>query len=93
MQFLIEFIKAPGNIQQYAEQLDTQLQKENSNYAQKRTNDLALTSLEIIEAKDGLFYQWMQLKGKMGGQNKVPRLVNNRNIIEEILALADKKPD
>ncbi|MDB5283755.1 MAG: auxin-responsive promoter family protein, partial [Bacteroidota bacterium] len=87
MQFLIEFRKPPGDKEEYALELDAQLQKENSNYAQKRNNDLALNPLEIIPAKPGLFYAWMASKGKMGGQNKIPRLVNSRKVIEEILIL------
>jgi hypothetical protein len=87
MQFLIEFSTPPSNIEQYARGLDLQLQEENSNYAQKRNNDLALTSLEVIEAKRGLFYSWMASKGKLGGQHKIPRLVNNRKIMEEMLSL------
>ena len=87
MQFLIEFIKPPANPEQYALELDQQLQKENSNYAQKRNNDLALVPLEIIVAQPGVFYKWLELKGKLGGQNKIPRLVNNRKVIEELIAL------
>lgn len=87
MQFLIEFRKAPQNMAEYAAQLDLQLQQENSNYAQKRNHSLALDALEIIPAQHGLFYKWMASRGKMGGQNKIPRLVNNRKMIEELLAL------
>ena len=85
MQFLIEFSKPPKNMEQYSLQLDAQLQQENSNYAQKRVNDLALNALEVIPARPGLFYAWMAGKGKMGGQNKIPRLVNSRKVMEEIL--------
>ena len=89
MQFLIEFRKPPANLAQYTLALDEQLQKENSNYLQKRNHDLALTVLEVIPAKPGLFYKWMAFKGKMGGQHKIPRLVNGRKVIEEILELND----
>ncbi len=87
MQFLIEFIKAPENMEQYATELDSQLQNENSNYKQKRNHDLALSSLEVIVAKEGLFYEWMASRGKMGGQHKIPRLVNGRGVMEEMLGL------
>ena len=87
MQFLIEFRKAPVDIEQYVAELDMQLQSENSNYKQKRNHDLALTALEVITAKEGLFYEWMALKGKMGGQHKIPRLVNGRAVMEEMLGL------
>ncbi len=87
MQFLIEFRKPPADLAQYTLALDEQLQKENSNYLQKRNHDLALTALEVIPAQPGLFYKWMAAKGKMGGQHKIPRLVNGRKVIEEILEL------
>jgi len=87
MQFLIEFKKPPENMEQYAAELDAQLQNENSNYKQKRNHDLALSTLEVIVAKEGLFYEWMASRGKMGGQNKIPRLVNGRKVIEEMLEL------
>ena len=87
MQFLIEFKKPPENLQQYTLQLDAQLQKENSNYMQKRNHDLALVALEVIPAQPGLFYKWMAAKGKMGGQHKIPRLVNGRKVMEEMLEL------
>jgi hypothetical protein len=87
IQFVIEFSKAPDNLNEFALELDHQLQKENSNYAQKRSNNLALDTLEVISVPIGTFYKWMERKGKLGGQNKIPRLVNGRNVIDEILAL------
>ena len=87
MQFLIEFRKTPENLEQYTLELDAQLQKENSNYMQKRNHDLALVALEVISAQPGLFYKWMASKGKMGGQHKIPRLVNGRKVMEEMLEL------
>ena len=87
MQFLIEFRKPPESLEQYTLELDTQLQKENSNYLQKRNHDLALVALEVIPAQQGLFYKWMASKGKMGGQHKIPRLVNGRKVMEEMLDL------
>lgn len=89
IQFVIEFLQAPDNLDDFTCELDLQLQIENSNYAQKRNNNLALTSLEVISAPAGTFYQWMKSKGKLGGQHKVPRLVNGREMIEEILVLIE----
>ena len=86
IQFLIEFIKPPSDLKTYSLELDEALKLQNSNYAQKRNNDLALNPLEVIPAAEGAFYKWMEQKGKLGGQNKIPRLVNNRSVIEEILA-------
>ena len=67
--------------------LDENLKQENSNYLQKRTNDLALSQLEVIALPEGTFYKWLSSKNKLGGQNKVPKLVNGRVGIEEILQL------
>lgn len=87
IQFVIEFNKPPADLQTFARELDNQLQSENSNYTQKRSNNLALDALEVISVPYGIFYKWMEQKGKLGGQNKVPRLVNGRNVIDEILTL------
>lgn len=85
MQLLIEFVKQPADLQAYMAELDLNLQNENSNYAQKRNNSLALTMLQVIPARQGLFYDWLAARGKMGGQNKIPRLANNRKMMEELL--------
>ncbi len=87
IQFAIEFSKAPIEISAYEELLDENLQHENSNYKQKRANDLALSNLEVITLPEGTFYQWLASKNKLGGQNKVPRLVNGRMVIEGILRI------
>ena len=86
-QWLIEFSKQPDNLEQFAEVLDKALQEINSDYEAKRSKDITLQRLEITEARPGLFNDWLRSKGKLGGQHKVPRLNNSRNIIEEILAL------
>jgi hypothetical protein len=86
MQFAIEFSKFPTDISAYEKLLDENLQQENSNYKQKRTNNLALTSLQVIALPKGTFYKWLSSKNKLGGQNKVPRLVNGRSVMVEVLA-------
>ena len=53
--------------------------------------DLTLRMPVIHVAKDGLFYEWLKQKGKLGGQNKVPRLANNRIYIDELLDMNSKK--
>lgn len=84
-QWLIEFAKRPESIDAFAEALDKALQKLNSDYEAKRSNNVTLQRLEIIEARKGVFNEWLASKGKLGGQHKVPRLSNTRDIIEEIL--------
>ena len=67
------------------------MQEENSNYAQKRCNDLAISQLEVISLPPGFFNKWFKMKGKVGGQNKVPKLVNDRKYAQEFLSLLDER--
>ncbi len=86
-QWLIEFAKEPDSLQHFAEVLDNTLQKINSDYEAKRHKDITLQQLEIVEAKRGLFDQWLKGKGKLGGQHKIPRLSNTRDYMDEMLTL------
>ena len=89
-QWLIEFEKKPNNLNNFTLELDKTLKSSNSDYEAKRTKDLILKLPKIKIAKSGTFYTWLENKGKLGGQNKVPRLSNQRKIIEEILELNQK---
>jgi hypothetical protein len=86
-QWLIEFEKEPHNPDQFNEFLDLALQKVNSDYEAKRYKDITLDKPVLTIAKNGLFYTWLKNKGKVGGQNKVPRLANNRKYIDELIIL------
>lgn len=84
-QWVIEFEKPPKSVQQFAENLDRFLQDLNSDYEAKRTGGLALNTLKINVVPRGTFHEWLKSKGKVGGQSKVPRLSNNRKVVEEII--------
>ena len=86
-QWLIEFHKKPKNISQFEKDLDLNLQKINTDYKAKRFKNITMSQLEIVEAKNNLFFNWLKLNDKLGGQNKVPRLSNDRKIIEELLKI------
>ena len=86
-QWLVEFTKKPDSLQHFADVLDKTLQEINSDYEAKRYKDITLQKLELVEARKGLFHEWLAMKGKLGGQHKVPRLSNNRRHIDEMLAL------
>ncbi|MFT5724708.1 MAG: hypothetical protein ACI9JN_001830 [Bacteroidia bacterium] len=86
-QWLIEFEKEPDSINEFKYELDRFLKSVNSDYEAKRAGDLALKPPQIHVCRKGTFYTWMKAKGKLGGQNKVPRLSNDRTIVDEILAL------
>ncbi len=86
-QWLIEFAKKPDSSVKFATILDDALKDLNSDYEAKRSKDIALQPLELIVARNGLFHDWMAMKGKLGGQNKVPRLSNSRSYIESMMEL------
>lgn len=90
-QWVIEFRKAPADVEQFADILDASLQQINSDYEAKRYKNLTLQRLEIITARPGLFTDWLRSRGKLGGQHKVPRLSNQRDIIEQVIALNEVK--
>lgn len=84
-QWLIEFEKAPADLDFFKSILDDTLKSLNSDYEAKRYLDMTLLAPEVIVARPGLFHDWLAAKNKLGGQHKVPRLSNNREIIEEML--------
>jgi hypothetical protein len=88
--WLIEFEKEPDNLNAFEILLDDNLKKINSDYAAKRHKDMALSCLKIQLVPSGTFHQWMASKGKIGGQNKVPRLFNSRKYVDELLGFIAK---
>lgn len=86
-QWLVEFSRRPDDPARFAALLDRRLQEINSDYEAKRYKDITLQHLEIVEARPGLFNDWLRLKGKLGGQHKIPRLSNSRETIEQMLKL------
>lgn len=84
-EWLIEFKNPPADIEQFADLLDSQIQKLNSDYEAKRM--LSLERLHIQIARPNLFNDWLKEKGKLGGQHKVPRLWNDRTHIDELLSM------
>lgn len=89
-EWVIEFKQAPKSIDYFTELLDNALKSINSDYEAKRYHDMTLTMPTVHQAETGLFYEWLRQKGKLGGQHKVPRLSNNREFIEELLAMRSK---
>ncbi len=86
-EWLIEFDKAPKNLSVFTKEMDAALKAVNSDYEAKRHKDIALRMPVVHAMKPGTFTEWLRTKGKVGGQHKVPRLSNERRIVEEILAL------
>ena len=86
-EWLIEFEQEPSNLQQFIVELDTALKSLNSDYEAKRHKDIALGMPIVKAVQKGTFTEWLRRKGKLGGQHKIPRLSNDRKLVEEILAL------
>ena len=85
-EWLIEFDNPPEQLDQFVFELDEALKSVNSDYEAKRYKNIALRQPIIHSLKKGTFNQWLHSKGKLGGQHKVPRLSNDRKMIEQILA-------
>jgi hypothetical protein len=90
-EWLIEFEKEPDDLDRFKKLFDEYLKSVNSDYEAKRYNDLVLKPPVIKKIPKGTFYHWMKKRNKLGGQNKVPRLANNREIIEDVLKMIDNQ--
>ncbi len=86
-EWLIEFGKEPSDMSQFIIDLDKELQSVNSDYAAKRSYDAAIKLPVVHSIPSGSFEKWLKMKGKLGGQNKVPRLSNERKYLEEIQSM------
>lgn len=89
--WLIEFEKAPNDMAVFAQSLDENLQSINSDYEAKRFKGMALECLRITDLPAGTFLDWMRYRGKLGGQNKVPRLCNTREYVDQILSFIEER--
>ena len=86
-QWLIEFERKPVDEGRFMQLLDQHLREVNSDYDAKRSGDIFLAPPTLVVAPTGLFDKWLASTGKLGGQRKVPRLSNNRHVIEQMLAM------
>ena len=86
-EWLVEFEKEPDNITAFIYEMDNALKDVNSDYEAKRHKDIALRLPIMKVLPKGTFNQWLKSKDKLGGQHKVPRLSNERTIVEEILSM------
>lgn len=86
-EWLIEFETPPPDLEAFSRFLDEGLKQVNSDYEAKRYKDIALRSPIVRALPRGSFSKWLSSKNKMGGQHKVPRLSNDRKILEEIRSM------
>ena len=81
----------PQAVEDFAELLDTEIQKVNSDYEAKRSPGSTMQRLKILPLAPGTFYRWMESRGKTGGQNKVPRLWKDLKYIDQLKQMANIK--
>jgi hypothetical protein len=86
-EWVIEFEKLPNDLDHFISLFDGALKTINSDYEAKRHKGLSLEMPHVVIARTGLFYEWMKSRGKMGGQNKIPRLSNDRQYLNELIEL------
>ncbi len=86
-EWLFEFNKEPSDLEYFTDVLDHALMSVNSDYEAKRFKDITLIRPYVRKVKKGVFYNWFNNKGKLGGQNKMPRLSNDRKYVEELLKI------
>lgn len=84
-EWAIEFNSPPNDLEYFTEMLDNGLKSVNSDYEAKRYHDKILKPPTVHAMESGTFYKWMEQRGKLGGQNKVPRLSNSREYLEAVL--------
>lgn len=84
-QWAIAFDRTPADMQQFAAILDRELCSENSDYEAKRKGNIFLAPLTVTPVPQSAFDRWLLSTGRLGGQRKIPRLRNDRDIIEKII--------
>lgn len=90
-EWLIEFEHEPKDLDAFTDALDKALQQTNSDYEAKRYRELALRKPLLHKINKGLFNNWLKSKGKLGGQHKIPRLSNDRKIMDDILQFINQQ--
>lgn len=90
-EWLIEFEKDPKDIDLFVRILDDSLKMVNSDYEAKRSYNLSLGLPIVRSLPKGTFNEWLKAIGKLGGQNKVPRLSNNRDYIDKLIRFTEQR--
>ena len=85
--WLIEFREEPNDESLFLSELDRLLKAENADYDAKRKDNINIGYPKLTTVPSGTFHKWLKSKGKLGGQHKVPRLMNDDRLLNEILAL------
>jgi len=88
-EWIVEFAIQPTNLKEFTYFLDDALMQINSDYEAKRYKNLNLDLPIVRSVEQGTFYKWMEKRGKLGGQNKVPRLFNTRKYLDDLMQIIE----
>jgi hypothetical protein len=88
--WIVEFDRPPANDKAFIDALDRSIRAENEDYDTHRTDDYGMEPPSLIAVAQRTFYEWMKEKGKLGGQNKVPRVTMRLEMGEELLAVSKR---
>jgi len=86
--WVVEFAEAVSEsvAARFGERLDAHLADENADYKAHRAEDYGMAPPRIRRVQPGTFAAWMKKRGRLGGQNKVPRVINDRDLFDDLLA-------
>ncbi len=85
-QYIVEFLRQPDRLDRFREVLDSDLSRRNADYLAHRSGNVCLPLPAVIVASPGSFESWMRARGKLGGQNKVPRMDNSGSLTRELMS-------
>lgn len=84
-QYVVEFLKPPADLEAFRRRLDGELSERNADYLAHRAEGVGLPLPALIVARPGGFDGWMRARGKLGGQNKVPRMEGSGALTRELV--------
>ncbi|RMG40938.1 MAG: auxin-regulated protein [Candidatus Dadabacteria bacterium] len=91
--FIIEFsrpLQSEDDLKEAASIIDRELKKLNDDYQAHRADGYGMDSPVLVQAAPGAFAAWMKKRGKAGGQNKVPRVINSQELLSDLLSFVEK---
>jgi hypothetical protein len=91
--YIVEFASGVPNAElqdRFLAALDSRLCEANADYRSHRIDRLGLRAPRLIAVVPGTFYRWMRHRGKLGGQNKVPRVINDQELFSDLRRFVTK---
>jgi hypothetical protein len=84
-QYVVEFLDEPADLGAFRDRLDADLARRNADYEAHRIPGVGIPSPAVLVARPGAFEGWMRRRGKLGGQNKVPRVDNSGGLTRDLV--------